>query len=228
MKILKAKTLLLCCCYLPAIGLAEDVHNLSFTAYLATDYMFRGVSQTNNDAALQMGLDYSHSSGFLAGSFASNVDYNSRTRREQDVYIGYNKEFVNGMGFDVYAWRYGYHNESEFNYAEYTVGIRYSWLDVKYWYSDDYFGTQGRQDYYEAALSVAINDDYNLTVRGGHGNFDSQTGIADYNDYSISLFRSYKGLDFQLQASSTDGRQFGDLEDERIELTVSKSFGLMP
>ena len=228
MKILRPSKLLLACCYLPATLLAEDNHDLSFTTYLSTDYMFRGVSQTDDGVALQLGLDYSHISGLQAGLFASNVDYNTPTRREQDVYIGYSKDFDNGLGLDVYAWRYGYHNESEINYNEYIVGARYKWLNIKYWYSDNYSGTDGKQNYYEAEFSIPVNDDFTFSIHAGHNDFSRNTGVNDYNDYSIGLSTSYKGLDYQLLGTTTDGKQFGDLEDGRFVLMVSKSFGLIP
>ena len=222
------KTLCLAYCCIPAIGMAEAKHDLSFTTYLATDYMFRGVSQTGNKAALQFGLDYSHISGLQAGLFASNVDYDSSTNREQDIYIGYSKDFSNGIGIDAYAWYYGYHNESELNYSEYTIGARYKWFNAKYWYADDYSGTGGKQKYYEAGLSLPINNDFTFSIHAGHTDFDRQTGINDYNDYSLSLSTSYKGFDLQLFATSTDDGQFGNLEDDRFVFTISKSFGLVP
>jgi len=189
--------------------------------------MFRGVSQTDNDVTLQLGLDYSHISGLQAGLFASNVDYNTPTRREQDVYVGYSKEFANGLGLDAYVWRYGYHNESEINYNEYTVSARYKWLNIKYWYSDDYSGTDGKLNYYEAEISVPVNDNFTFSIHTGHNDFSRSTGIDDYNDYSLSLSASYKGLDYQLLGTTTDGKQFGDLEDGRFVLMVSKTFSLI-
>ena len=47
-----------------------------FSAYatLTSDYPHRGISQTDESAALQVGVDYQHGSGFFAGGWVSNVD----------------------------------------------------------------------------------------------------------------------------------------------------------
>jgi hypothetical protein len=41
---------------------------------LTSDYIWRGVSQTTGDPALQGGVAYSHENGFYAGVWGSNVD----------------------------------------------------------------------------------------------------------------------------------------------------------
>lgn len=213
---------------LPTWSYAADDHNLSLTTYLASDYMFRGVSQTDNGATLQLGIDYAHSSGLLAGLFFSNVDYDSDTRREEDVYIGYTHDFNNGVGIDLQAWYYTYHNENVLNYPEYMLGIRYKWFDAKYWYSDDYSGTGGDQHYYEAGASIPLNDDFSLGLRAGHTEFDRRTGLDDYSDYSISLSTSWQGFDMALTATDTNDNQFGNLEDSRLIFSLSKTFSFLP
>jgi uncharacterized protein (TIGR02001 family) len=41
--------------------------------WLASDYVFRGISQSQRQPAIQGGFDYSHASGFYVGTWASNV-----------------------------------------------------------------------------------------------------------------------------------------------------------
>ena len=41
----------------------------------ATDYRFRGISQTDRDMALQGGFDYDFGNGFYLGTWASNVQF---------------------------------------------------------------------------------------------------------------------------------------------------------
>ena len=58
----------------PAI--AQDVPKpvtLSGSAGLVSDYRFRGVSQSDNHAAIQAGVTATHSSGFYAGFWGSNL-----------------------------------------------------------------------------------------------------------------------------------------------------------
>jgi uncharacterized protein (TIGR02001 family) len=64
---------------LPALALAQDEpkspHSLVGNATLATDYVVRGLTQTNSKPAVQATLEYNHTSGFYAGLFGSNVSW---------------------------------------------------------------------------------------------------------------------------------------------------------
>jgi uncharacterized protein (TIGR02001 family) len=98
-----------------SIGSAQAQVTGNLTA--ATDYRFRGISQTQNSVALQGGIDYSHASGFYAGNWNSSISWigdqytNSGgfTGRggtgtsvsapiEMDFYAGIKKELI-GAGF---------------------------------------------------------------------------------------------------------------------------------
>ena len=57
-----------------AAGAARADGPVSATIAAATDYVFRGVSQTYGGAVLQGSLNYQHPSGWFGGIWASNVD----------------------------------------------------------------------------------------------------------------------------------------------------------
>lgn len=50
-------------------------HAITGNATLASQYIFRGLTQTSGKPALQGGVDYSHSSGLYAGTWLSNVSW---------------------------------------------------------------------------------------------------------------------------------------------------------
>ena len=56
---------------------AEDPYNISANIGAVSNYMWRGVTQTQDGAAVQGGLDFKHESGFYAGTWVSNVDFNN-------------------------------------------------------------------------------------------------------------------------------------------------------
>jgi uncharacterized protein (TIGR02001 family) len=64
---------------------------VSSTVTLASDYDFRGISQSAKDPALQLSLDWAGDSGFYVGAWASNVDFGPDTVSdvELDIYAGY-------------------------------------------------------------------------------------------------------------------------------------------
>ena len=57
------------------VALADSPHSISANIGVVSNYIWRGVTQTGDQAAVQGGLDYSHESGFYAGTWASNVDF---------------------------------------------------------------------------------------------------------------------------------------------------------
>ena len=53
----------------------QSPHAFTFNISLVSQYTFRGLSQTNGYPALQGGMDYSHASGFYAGTWLSNISW---------------------------------------------------------------------------------------------------------------------------------------------------------
>ncbi len=93
-------------------------HTLTGNIGLYSQYIFRGMTQTNREPALQGGFDYSHSSGFYAGTWGSNISwlrdgapvpaYNAGGSLELDIYAGYKaaigkSDFILDVG-GLYYW----------------------------------------------------------------------------------------------------------------------------
>src|SRR5690606_3470886 len=85
---------------------ATPEHSFSGNFTVATDYRFRGISQTDKEPALQGGFDYEHSSGFYAGNWNSNIDFAKSI--EMDFYTGYKWAINDNFGMDVGALYYYY------------------------------------------------------------------------------------------------------------------------
>lgn len=132
-------------------------HTFTGNMTLATDYRFRGISQTFKLPTVQGGIDYSHSSGFYLGTWASNVSgnqYPNGASLEWDFYGGYKGAISGDLGFDVgllYYWYPGvkFNNVAPFtgttkpNNLEVYLGLTYQWLSVKYSHTlTDFFGTK--------------------------------------------------------------------------------------
>jgi uncharacterized protein (TIGR02001 family) len=122
---------------------------------IASDYRFRGVSQTYNGPAIQGGIDYAHSSGVYLGNWNSNVSsilFSGGSGIEMDFYGGWKKSFGD-FGIDLGAIYYYYHNaewntntgatagNAKFDNTELYVGASWKWLSAKLNYAiSDYFG----------------------------------------------------------------------------------------
>ena len=110
---------------------------------LTSDYFVRGVTRTDNQAALQIDLHYADSSGIVAGAFASNTQIDAGHSRtvELNGYLGFvwtgSGDWHGRVlgGYYAYPW-----NEvgSSYNYGELDLDLGYQeWLDVGISYSPD-------------------------------------------------------------------------------------------
>jgi len=103
---------------------------------VTTNYVWRGISQSDDHAAVSSGIDYNHPSGWYAGGWTSSLDgSDSENSYELDLYVGY--RFKAGstdldMGYIDYRYPIGsapndfgevYLNASFDNYA---AGVAYS------------------------------------------------------------------------------------------------------
>ena len=121
----------------------------SYNVGLFSQYIFRGLTQTNNKPALQGGFDVNHKSGLYIGGWASNVSwlrdnaneavgpvYQSGGSLEIDLYGGF-KTDVKGVGIDIGALQYYYPgalNKAVYDKANTTElygALSYGWLQAK-------------------------------------------------------------------------------------------------
>lgn len=81
---------------------------------LYTDYLFRGISQTQTNPAIQGTLDIEHDVGVYIGGFASNVDFGTGydANIELDGVFGYRTELF-GVKIDVGGIYYAYPGANE-------------------------------------------------------------------------------------------------------------------
>src|SRR5258707_3952457 len=59
----------------PAPAAPASDHTFTANVALASQYIFRGLTQTNEKPAIQGGFDYSHASGVYVGTWLSNINW---------------------------------------------------------------------------------------------------------------------------------------------------------
>lgn len=111
--------------YILASENSENINfKLSGNTSLASEYRWRGQTQTKNDASFQGNLLLNHSSGFYISAFASNVDFGDEAHLELDPLIGYTTSFNIWKiqpTLDIVMLRYNYVGKSDLNYNEYYI-----------------------------------------------------------------------------------------------------------
>lgn len=126
---------LLATALLAGAGIAHA--ELSANLGVQSNYYFRGITQTDDNAAVSGGIDYAHDSGFYLGTWMSNVDFgdDSKADVEVDGYAGFGGDIGDtGIGYDLSAWYYWYpgaggdNQGGDLDYAEASGSLSYWWL----------------------------------------------------------------------------------------------------
>ncbi len=90
---------------------AIAVEGLSANAAVTSNYFWRGMTQTGDEAAVSGGIDYADASGFYAGTWVSNVNFGSGDT-ETDLYVGFSGE-TETVGYDVGYVYFNYGNAGQ-------------------------------------------------------------------------------------------------------------------
>lgn len=114
-----------------------------------SEYEYRGISQTAEKPAAQFNLDFTHTSGFYAGLFVTNINwlkeaakaqgFSTNAKVEVDLFAGYKFEVVKDVTLDVGYLRYEYPSSKAFsispNTDEIYIGIASGPFSAKYSHS---------------------------------------------------------------------------------------------
>jgi len=226
-----------------------DPANFSATFALATDYVFRGISQTDNNPAVQGSIDYAHPIGIYAGIWGSNVNSSiSKGGVEIDYYGGYKREIFTNFGFDISVIYYSYPgggSDPNLNYFEGHLGLDYQFKDLPlspkigaaYYYSPNFFAEDGSANYVNGSLALSLPYDVTLsgligyqTVEGdkttGNGQGKGGKDGYDYTNWRIGI--SKEVLKFILDLSWTDTNESDFLGDDiagsHLVFSISRTF----
>lgn len=184
----------------PAATPAPD-YTLSANVGIVSQYIYRGLTQSSRNPAIQGGFDFSHKSGFYLGTWGSSISWVSdnygkggftvsgeapSAGMEWDFYGGY-KNSIGDIGYDVGALQYYYPG----NYPSLVAGVvkpntteiygalSYKWLSGKasYVVSNGLFGVDdARGSYYlDLSANYPIADTWTINA---HVGYQKYTGTA--------------------------------------------------
>jgi uncharacterized protein (TIGR02001 family) len=199
----------------------ESTASFSFNAGVASDYVFRGVSQTDGPQVFG-GVDFSNGP-IYAGAWISNVDFGDDTDAEIDLYVGVKPE-AGPVTLDFAYIYYGYINEpggADYAYSEFKAAASIPagpvTIGTAWYYSPEFFGNTGAALYGEVNASYAINDKW--SVGGAVGSQDVDIG-GQYTTWNIGVgWAPLDKLALDLRYHDSD-LNCGDLCDSRVVLTL--------
>ena len=219
----------------PAKSAWTQTHNLA----LATDYVFRGVSQIDSSASLALsgGTDLTHESGLSLGVWAANQNFNSddgNDTLEIDTYAAYTTK-LGAVDAKVGVIAYNYPGASAFNTVEVSAGVAAYGASLTYSHAlTDYFGVvdsegTGYLDLsYSRELGFVLKD---LTL-SLHAGWTAGEGAQTYaDDYRVALSYPVAGYAATLAYSDADYEgvtvPLGSgkvLDKSALVLSLSKTF----
>lgn len=186
-------------------------HSFSANIGAVSNYIWRGVTQTDDGAAIQGGVDYSHSSGFYLGTWVSNVDWGtSDPNYELDLYGGYAGE-VGDFGYDINTIYYAYPDASDdANFWE--LGASGSWKMVKVGLQYTLDGEvddgpfTGGDWYVYGSLNFDLPQEFAVGGTLGYYDFTDTGSEGDYTHWLVSLSKDAGDFGtFSLNYEQNDG-----------------------
>jgi uncharacterized protein (TIGR02001 family) len=233
---------------------ASDVQaGVSGSVTLTSDYLFRGVSQTNQEPAVQGGMEYAADNGLYVGTWGSNISWLSdvstpaapiSSSLELDVYGGYRGKFSDSVSYDVGALYYWYPGDfpSGFNSAntgEVYVGVTagpfaHTTVAAKYSYAlTDLFGyaDSDGSGYLDLNANWEFVSSWTLNVHGGK-QWVENNDIAEYADWKVGVTKAFaNGFSAAVAYSDTDADEtfytnpHGNfIAEDTVTLTLTKTF----
>lgn len=221
---------------------------VSSTVTVASDYDFRGITQTAQDPALQASVDYAHDSGWYVGGWASNVDFCASNATscldadyELDLYTGFTRSIGDtGLTWDVGLVYYSY-EKSDYNYPEIYGSVAKDGFKAKVSYSNDFGGDTTAGDtpafYAEGNVTLPIGGDFTVLAHLGYSFGDywddlDQAGTGgEYFDYSIGVGYAFKNFNFAVKwVDGSDLKEADGTPDDvfssepRVVLTGATAF----
>ncbi|HPF45663.1 MAG: TorF family putative porin [Alphaproteobacteria bacterium] len=212
---------------LPAIGQAQTRllgGELAFNASLLSDYRFRGVSKSNNDVAVQGGIDWFADNGIYTGAWASNVSNFRGADVETNFYAGYSRE-SHGIIYDIGATAYVYPGGNNATYFEtygsagVDFGLLTSTLGISYMPSQSNNGSQDNIYLYNETRAQVPNTPFSLNFHLGY-----EDGFFGNNKWDWRLGTSVTFDKFELGISYVDTNVVGRRSDSGVVFRVAAFF----
>jgi uncharacterized protein (TIGR02001 family) len=217
---------------------AQAEMEISANVALVSEYRFRGISQSDEDIAIQGGFDLAFDNGIYIGTWGSSVDFDddgSLGSLELDYYIGWSSDITENTSIDVGYLYYDYPGDDsdlEGDYQEIYGSFSWRDLTVGIHYSDDYYLESDTFFYYYANYSFALGENVSLDLHVGYNDLEEGGGFLDtdedsYTDFSIGVTWSVAGVDLGAAYVGTtldDDDVFGtDWGDDTFVVSIAKS-----
>ncbi|MCC6913415.1 MAG: hypothetical protein IT566_06910 [Rhodospirillaceae bacterium] len=219
---------------IPAHAHAQDTNPLpgTFTGNIAivSDYIVRGISLSNQNPAIQGGLDWESGTGIYAGIWGSSVEFGNDASMEFDFFTGYRGR-IDAFSYEIGATYYWYPETTvsgqsfwdvhvdagyDFGPAAVNLGMAYT--------TDDYGPLLNDQTlYYSADVTVPVAEMMTISAGVGHSFMEDRVNYSDWN--AGATFKVYDWFNLDARYYDTDAKAIcGTHCDSRFVAKISRTF----
>jgi uncharacterized protein (TIGR02001 family) len=206
---------------------------LTGSTTIGSQYIFRGLTQTDGKPTVQAELDLVHPSGFYVSTSLSNISWITDTPGfsgpvsagvEVDVFGGYKWSFAKDWALDLGVYRYFYPGDYKgaggnfFNTTEAYLGLSYSWASLKYSrvLSSNDFGVTAADgsSYIDLSLAYPLGESgWTILAHGGKTTISTSSSTVNdlygYTDYKLGVAKEIKGYTLALAGTNADTKDLG-------------------
>lgn len=210
-------------------------YTIAYNVGLYSQYIFRGLTQTANKPAIQGGVDFTHSTGFYAGAWGSNISWLEDAKQggagfgydnsslELDIYGGY-RAAIKDVSYDIGLLQYVYPGSPAAGAAraettEVYGSLAYKWVTAKLSVavSDKVFANRDAVGTYYADVTAnyPVTDTITLTAHVGRQEYrGSPSGVSNdlysYTDWKLGASKAFdNGLVVGAYYTDTNGKLAG-------------------
>lgn len=169
--------------------------------------MAQGLVKPQTGGAFHGGLDLSHPSGWYLGQWAPNLGISPGSRMELNSYVGYRQHFADTLGYELGTIRYSHPGFSHLDSQDLYAGLTYDTRRFGLSLSNDptrinstLLADFGRIN----ALGMAVTVRYGNHLLDNPATISGGQQISSFNDWSLSLSRPWKGIDFDFSYSDSN------------------------
>jgi uncharacterized protein (TIGR02001 family) len=170
-----------------------------------SQYIFRGLTQTDQKPAFQGGFDFAHTSGIYLGTWGSNISWlhdsgicNHGCSLEWDFYGGWKYAINDDWGTDIGVLEYYYPGSyvpgsTNPNTTEFYAAGSWKWVSLKYSYSGYHtFAVPAHAWYLDLSANYPINEQWTLNAHVGRQEYQGSTNgqsnsILNYTDWKLGV-----------------------------------------
>jgi uncharacterized protein (TIGR02001 family) len=206
----------------PAPAAPAPDYTLTGNFGIYSQYVFRGLTQTDQKPAFQGGFDYTHKSGIYLGTWGSNISWlhdagvcNHGCSLEWDLYGGWRYAFNDDWGMDIGLLYYYYPGSyvsgvTKPDTTEVYIAGSWKWVSLKYSYSVDHtFGVPDNAWYLDLSANYPITDAWTFNAHIGRQDYQGSTAgvsnsILNYTDWKLGVTYAVSGWNFGAYYTDTN------------------------